>query len=55
MDVLERHDLGAWLDAFLAALYAAHPPRAAQPAASSGASQIRLAKRPLEAPSRRHE
>jgi len=55
MDVLERHDLGSWLDAFLDALYATHPARAGQRGGVSGSSQTRLAKRPLEAPSRRHE
>jgi trehalose 6-phosphate synthase len=52
MDVLEKHDLGAWREAFLDALYAIAP---ANQSAQSGTRQSRLAKRPLAMPSRRHE
>ncbi|MDI3262246.1 MAG: alpha,alpha-trehalose-phosphate synthase (UDP-forming) [Fulvimonas sp.] len=75
MDVLEKHDLTAWRESFLEALYAtrlvqapspAQAPAAAPPSAQSAppaaapaprasSSQSKVAKRPLAAPSRRHE
>jgi trehalose 6-phosphate synthase len=55
MDVLERYDITAWRNAFLAALTAGVPPPSPAQPASSAASQIKLAKRPLDAPSPRYE
>jgi len=55
MDVLERRDITVWRNAFLDALAATPAPARMTQPASAAASQITLAKRPLDEPSPRYE